>query len=164
MLVILSGLAAIAFPMLGIGITGYTTGSVPFWIVTGIGLFMMLFMNSPGKNPAVNFGMGLWNTYNDITGLLSDSLSYIRLFALGLSGGIQALVFNRLAMEMSPDIIIVKQLVMIVILAVGQGITLFMASLSAFVHPLRLTFVEFYKNAGFVDGGRAFEPLRKGEK
>jgi V/A-type H+-transporting ATPase subunit I len=62
---------------------------------------------------------------------------------------------------MSPDIIGVKQLVMVVILAVGQGLTMFMSTLSAFVHSLRLTFVEFYKNAGFVDGGRAFDPLKK---
>lgn len=163
-IVIVSLLAAMVLPMLGIGIPGYTAGSVPFWITTGLGLFLMLFMNSPGKNPFLNFGLGLWNTYNDVTGLLSDVLSYIRLFALGLSGGILALVFNKLAMEMSPDIIVLKQIVMIVILGIGQGLTLFMASLSAFVHPLRLTFVEFYKNAGFVDGGRAFNPLRKEER
>jgi V/A-type H+-transporting ATPase subunit I len=160
-IVILSLLAAMVAPMMNLAIPGYVLGSVPFWVVTGIGLFLMFFTNSPGKNPFYNFGLGIWNTYNDVTGLLSDVLSYIRLFALGLSGGILALVFNRLAMEMSPDIIILKQIVMIIILAVGQGLTLFMSSLSAFVHPLRLTFVEFYKNAGFVDGGRAFNPLRK---
>ncbi len=160
-IVICSLLAAMVVPMLGIEIPGYAMGTVPFWGVTGLGLFLMFFMNSPGKNPFYNFGLGLWNTYNDVTGLLSDVLSYIRLFALGLSGGILALVFNRLAMEMSPDVIVLRQLVMILILGVGQGLTLFMASLSAFVHPLRLTFVEFYKNAGFVDGGRAFNPLKK---
>jgi len=159
-IVILSGLCALLLP--DFGIEGYA-GSISFWIITGLGLFMMLFMNSPGKNPFANFGNGLWNTYNDVTGLLSDGLSYIRLFALGLSGGIQALVFNQLAMEMSPDIIVVKQIVMILILAVGHGITLFMASLSSFVHPLRLTFVEFYNNAGFEGGGRAFNPLKKEE-
>ena len=161
-IVILSALLAYGAPAMGIKI-GYTGGSVPFWIVTGIGIFLMLFMNSPGKNPVSNFGNGLWETFNNITGLLGDVLSYIRLFALGLSGGILALVFNKLAMEMSPDIVVVKQLVMILILAIGQGLTLFMSTLSAFVHSLRLTFVEFYKNAGFVDGGRAFNPLRKEE-
>jgi V/A-type H+-transporting ATPase subunit I len=160
-IVICSLLAAMVAPMLGLTIPGYALGTVPFWVATGIGVFLMLFMNSPGKNPFYNFGLGLWNTYNDVTGLLSDVLSYIRLFALGLSGGILALVFNRLAMEMSPDIVVLKQLVMLLILGVGQGLTLFMSSLSAFVHPLRLTFVEFYKNAGFVDGGRAFNPLKR---
>ncbi len=158
-IVILSGLSAFLLPDLGI--ESYTVNSIPFWIVTGLGLFMMLFLNSPGKNPFVNFGTGLWNTYNDVSGLLSDVLSYIRLFALGLSGGILALVFNRLAVGMSPDIPVLKYVIFLLILLIGQGLTLFMASLSAFVHPLRLTFVEFYKNAGFEPGGRPFEPLKK---
>lgn len=157
-------LAAIGLPLLGVGIEGYTMNSIPFWAVTGIGLFLMLFMNSPGKNPLINFGAGLWNTYNDVTGFISDALSYIRLFALGLSGGIQALVFNQLALTAGAgiDLPVVKQLIILVVLLIGQGITLFTASLGAFVHPLRLTFVEFYKNAGFTDGGRAFRPLRRG--
>jgi V/A-type H+-transporting ATPase subunit I len=163
LIVLLSVLTAVALPKLGVEIKGYTMGSIPFWTVTGIGLFMMLFLNSPGKNPFFNFGLGLWNTYNDVTSFVSDGLSYIRLFALGLSGGIQALVFNQLALEMSPDIVVVKQLIMVIILLIGQGITLFTATLSAFVHPLRLTFVEFYQNAGFADGGRAYRPLKKEE-
>ncbi len=160
--VIVSSLAAFVLPK--VGIESYTFSSPLFWVVTGIGLLAMLFLNSPGKNPFVNFGLGLWNTYNDLTGLMSDTLSYIRLFALGLSGSILALVFNRLALGMSPDIVVLKQIVMIIILALGQGLTLFMSSLSAFVHPLRLTFVEFYRNAGFEPGGRPFDPLKKESK
>ena len=36
---------------------------------------------------------------------------------------------------------------------------IFMSGLSAFVHPMRLTFVEFYKNAGFTGGGKKYEPF-----
>jgi V/A-type H+-transporting ATPase subunit I len=39
-------------------------------------------------------------------------------------------------------------------------ITLFMCVLSSVVHPLRLTFVEFYKNAGFEAATRVFTPLK----
>ena len=120
----------------------------------------MLFFNSPGKNPLLNFGLGLWDTYNNLTGILSDVLSYIRLFAIGLSGGILAMVFNQLAVGMSPDIPVVKQLVMLLILLLGHGINLFMCVLSSVVHPLRLTFVEFYKNAGFEAATRVFTPLK----
>lgn len=159
MIVIVASLAAFLLP--DVGVTGFQLGSPAYWAVAGIGLFMMLFLNSPGKNPFVNLGSGLWNTYNDVTGLMGDVLSYIRLFALGLSGGILALVFNDLALGLSPDIPVVKQLVMVVILIVGHGINIFMSSLSSFVHPMRLTFVEFYKNAGFEASQRAYEPLRK---
>ncbi|MDE7077824.1 MAG: V-type ATP synthase subunit I, partial [Alistipes sp.] len=57
-------------------------------------------------------------------------------------------------------------LIMLPILVIGHGINLFMSTISSFVHPMRLTFVEFYKNAGFEMATRNFEPLRKvkGEK
>lgn len=108
----------------------------------------------------MNFGLGIWNTYNNVSGLVGDLLSYIRLFAIGLSGGILAMVFNQLAVGMSPDIPVVKQLVMLLILLLGHGINLFMCVLSSVVHPLRLTFVEFYKNAGFEAATRVFTPLK----
>jgi V/A-type H+-transporting ATPase subunit I len=121
----------------------------------------MFFMNSPGKNPLVNFGSGLWDMYNNVTGFMGDLLSYIRLFALGICSGIIANVFNSLAIGMSPDIPVVGLIITILIMIIGHAINLFMGVLGAFVHPLRLTFVEFYKNAGFEDGGRPFEPLKR---
>ena len=47
------------------------------------------------------------------------------------------------------------------VLLVGHGINLFMSAISSFVHPMRLTFVEFYKNAGFEMTTRAFNPLKR---
>ena len=103
--------------------------------------------------------------------MLSDVLSYIRLFAIGLSGGVLAQVFNSLAMglsglsegiEGSPWYVIALQIVgASVILLIGHGINLFMSAISSFVHPMRLTFVEFYKNAGFEMSQRSFDPIRK---
>ncbi len=159
--VIVTGLAMMVPPALGLDL------GIPkpvFYSVGGAGLFLMLFMNNPGKNLFVNLGGGLWNTYNDITGLLSDSLSYIRLFAIGLSGGVLAAVFNDLAFGLSPDIPVVGQIVTLIILAIGHGLNLFMSTLSSMVHPLRLTFVEFYKNAGFEASPRVFNPLKKSDK
>ena len=123
----------------------------------------MLLLNNPRRNPLINFGAGLWDLYNNLTGLLSDVLSYIRLFAIGLSGGVLALVFNTLASGFVPEgaNILVRLLIMIPILLVGHGINLFMSTISSFVHPMRLTFVEFYKNAGFEMSMRSFDPLRK---
>ena len=126
--------------------------------VAGIGI---LFFNSPGKNPFVNFGLGLWGIYNMVTGLFGDILSYIRLFALGLSSAILGNVFNSLAFGMAPDIPVVGAIVTILILVAGHSINLFMAALGALVHPMRLTFVEFYKNSGFVGGGKTYQPFEK---
>lgn len=127
-------------------------------IVSGI---MILLLNNLYRNVFTNFGLGLWNTYNMVTGLLGDLLSYIRLFALGISSAILGFVFNSLAVSMSGNIPVVSVIFMIIILIFGHGINLFMSGLGAFVHPMRLTFVEFYKNAGFTGGGTKYNPFRK---
>lgn len=154
---------AIGLPMAGLGIPGFTSGSVAFYAVLGVGGVLMLLLNNPRRNPLINVGAGLWDLYNNLTGLLSDVLSYIRLFAIGLSGGVLALVFNTLATGFVPEgaNIVVRLLIMIPILLIGHGINLFMSVISSFVHPLRLTFVEFFKNAGFEMAPRNFDPIRK---
>lgn len=68
-------------------------------------------------------------------------------------------VFNDLALQLSGDIPVISQIVMVLIMLVGHGINIFMSGLSAFVHPMRLTFVEFYKNSGFEGGGKKYKPF-----
>lgn len=161
-LIILVG-ALCAFFLPRIGFTAIPMAV--YYAVIGIGAVLMIFLHNPDKNILVNFGSGLWNTYNNITGLLGDVLSYIRLFALCLSGGTLALVFNDLAFGLTAELpIVISQIVAIIILLFGHSINLFMSGLGAFVHPMRLTFVEFYKNAGFESTLREFSPLRKSRK
>ena len=164
-ILLLAGSIAGGLPMLNEAwvIPGFTTSSPAFYGALGVGAALMLLLNTPGRNPLINIGAGLWNLYNNLTGLLSDVLSYIRLFAIGLSGGVLALVFNSLATGFVPDgaNIVVRLLVMLPILLIGHGINLFMSTISSFVHPMRLTFVEFYKNAGFEMATRSFDPIRK---
>ena len=163
LIVLLAGSIAAGLPMFGMEIPWFTTSSPAFYAAIGVGAVFMLLLNNIRRNPLVNVGSGLWDLYNNITGLLSDVLSYIRLFAIGLSGGVLALVFNSLAEGFVPEgaNIVVRILVMLPILLIGHGINLFMSTISSFVHPMRLTFVEFYKNAGFEMAARNFEPLKK---
>ena len=140
--------------------TGVDAEVVTYVVLAVAGLLVFVF-NNVRRNVIVNIGAGLWDTYNMVTGLLGDVLSYIRLFALGISGSVLGLVFNDLAMNMSGDIPVLKQVIMLVILLFGHGINIFMSGLGAFVHPMRLTFVEFYKNSGFEGGGKKYNPLRK---
>ncbi len=155
-----------------VGIPHFTLSSVPYMIVAAVSVALMLLFND--RNPLASVGTGLWNTYNNVTGLLSDVLSYIRLFAIGLSGGVLAQVFNSLALGLtglsegiagSPVGVVILQIVAAsIILLIGHGINLFMSAISSFVHPMRLTFVEFYKNAGFEMTVRTFDPLKKESK
>ncbi len=126
-------------------------------------LVMILFLNNPEKGILGNMGKGLGDIYFTATGVFGDLLSYIRLFALGISSSILGYVFNYLALEMSGDTIILSQIVFLLILVVGHTINIFMAALGAFVHPLRLTFVEFYKNAGFAGGGKEYKPFKQNQ-
>jgi V/A-type H+-transporting ATPase subunit I len=153
-----------AYGLQYLGIEGFEPGSVLFWICLCVGGFMMLFLNDPGRNPLINLGSGLWGLFNHITGILGDALSYIRLFAIGLSGGVLAMVFNQIAFAIAPDIPVVGQLVTLIILLFGHTLNLFMSILSSIVHPLRLTFVEFFNNAGFEATDRVFTPLSKESK
>ncbi len=126
--------------------------------ISALGIFVF---NHPKRNVLVNIGAGLWDSYNMVTGFAGDLLSYIRLFALGLSSGILGLVFNKLAFELSPDIPVLNVIITGLILIVGHGLNIFMSALGSFVHPMRLTFVEFFKNAGFAGGGKAYSPFQK---
>ena len=140
-----------------------TFGSARYitYSVLGVAGILIFLLNTPGRNPLINFGSGLWNTYNMVSGLLGDLLSYIRLFALGICSGVMGFVFNDLAMKLSGDAPpVVSQLIMILILVIGHGLNIFMSALGSFVHPMRLTFVEFYKNAGFEGGGKKYRPFK----
>lgn len=138
--------------------------SILFYVLLGIAGVLIFFFNSPRKNPLVNIGAGLYNSYEMATGVVGDLVSYVRLFAIGLAGAIIAQVFNALSVGLSGNIPVLSWIFMAVILVIGHGLNIFISALGAFVHPVRLTFVEFYKNAGFEGGGRKFVPFKRVEK
>lgn len=125
--------------------------------VSAIGIYLL---NNLRRNVFVNIGAGLWDTYNMATGLMGDVLSYIRLYALGLAGGMLGGVFNQLAFMVNdaagPAL---GWLFCSLILVFGHTLNIAMSCLSAFVHPLRLTFVEYFKNSGYDGKGEEYAPF-----
>lgn len=135
------------------------------WSVIAVGVVSVLgifIFNTPGRNPLVNIGSGLWDTYNMVTGLLGDVLSYIRLYALGLAGGMLGSAFNTLGSMVlgTPGDATWQWLPFLLIVLFGHTLNLLMSCLGAFVHPLRLTFVEYFKNAGYEGKGVFYRPLK----
>ena len=131
------------------------------WAVIGVGGISALaiyIFNTPGRNPLINIGAGLWDTYNMATGILGDVLSYLRLFALGLAGGMLGQAFNNLACTVKGDSP-VTWLPFVLILVIGHVMNIMLSGLGAFVHPMRLTFMEYFKNAGYEGKGAAYNPL-----
>ena len=151
---------AFGLPMLNLQLP--ETVKTVFIGIAVIGLVVAYLYNSPGKNIFLNFGTGLWNTYNMASGLLGDTLSYIRLFAIGLTGAIWGGVFNQLAVDMTEGMnIVLRAVCMLLILLVGHAINIGLCTISSLVHPLRLIFVEYYKNAEFEGGGKEYRPFKK---
>ena len=126
-------------------------------VVSALGIFLF---NDIHRNPLKNIGSGLWETYNTVTGLLGDVLSYLRLYALGLAGGMLGKAFNDIAaMTLGDGGFGPGWLAFILILVIGHALNLAMCCLGAFVHPLRLNFLEFFKNSAYDGKGRKYQPL-----
>lgn len=133
-------------------------------VVAGVGAVGIYLLNNLGRNVFANIGAGIWDTYNMASGLMGDILSYIRLFALGLAGGMLGQTFNQLAMmvvEGQEGIgAVVGWIGFGLIIVFGHTLNIAMSCLSAFVHPLRLTFVEYFKNAGYEGKGVEYKPFK----
>ncbi len=125
-------------------------------VLSVLGIFIF---NKPGRNPLLNIGAGLWDTYQMATGLLGDVLSYIRLYALGLAGGMLGAAFNNLGMMVLGDNPTWQWPFFLLIVLIGHALNFAMSCLGAFVHPLRLTFVEYFKNSGYEGKGMDYKPL-----
>ena len=147
----------------GVSLTGVLSSTATKWIVISIGVLSALgifLFSDIHRNPLKNIAPGLWETYNTATGLLGDVLSYLRLYALGLAGGMLGKAFNDIAaMTVGDWSIGPGWIAFIVIFLAGHTLNLAMCCLGAFVHPLRLNFLEFFKNSGYEGKGRTYRPI-----
>lgn len=147
----------------GIALAGVIDATVTKWIVIALGILSGLgifLFNNIHRNPLINIGSGLYETYNTVTGLLGDVLSYLRLYALGLAGGMLGNAFNQLGLSVyGIDVPGVNILCFVLIIGFGHILNLAMCCLGAFVHPLRLNFLEFFKNSGYEGTGKTYSPL-----
>ena len=92
----------------------------------------------------------------DITGYISDLLSYSRLLALGLTTGVMAQVFNMLSTMMGKSV--VGFIFMVVIFIVGHLVNIGLNALGSYVHTMRLQYVEMFSKF-YEGGGTEFQPF-----
>ena len=123
-----------------------------------IGIVLMSGRSS--RNPALRIALGAYDLYN-ITGWLSDVLSYSRLLALGLATGVIASVINQMGSMLPNNIVGV--VFFVVIFIAGHTLNLAINLLGAYVHTNRLQFVEFFGKF-YEGGGRPFEPFKENTK
>lgn len=122
-------------------------------IIGALGILLMSGRSS--KNFGVRIALGAYDLYN-ITGWLSDVLSYSRLLALGLATGVIASVVNQMGSMGGSGIF--GAIMFIIVFVIGHIFNLAINLLGAYVHTNRLQYVEFFGKF-YGGGGRAFNPF-----
>ncbi|MEG2732475.1 MAG: V-type ATP synthase subunit I [Clostridium sp.] len=127
-------------------------------ILGAVGILLMSGRSS--KNPVLRVALGAYDLYN-ITGWLSDVLSYSRLLALGLATGVIASVINQMGSMLGNGILGIIAFTIIFIF--GHLFNLAINLLGAYVHTCRLQYVEFFGKF-YEGGGREFVPFQQNTK
>ncbi len=148
--------------LLGLGLS--KAGQLPQALapVFGFGLIvpaLMILLFSGRDLPwGGRLGMGVFQLFSTVF-YGGDILSYVRLMALGMVGAGFGMAINVLV-KLVMDVPYVGWLLGAVVFVGGHLFNLAISMLGAFVHSLRLQFVEFFPKF-FVGGGRQFDPLQK---
>ena len=152
-----------------LGVIDMEMSKMAFIGIGGVSAIGIYLLNNIRRNIFVNVGAGLWDTYNMATGLMGDLLSYLRLYALGLAGGMLGGVFNTLGMQLRDtmgDFLfgIPGWICFGLIFVAGHSLNIALSCLSGYVHSIRLTFVEYFKNSGYDGKGTAYKPFSSNKK
>ena len=147
-----------------LGVIDMEVSKMAFIGIGGVAAIGIYLLNNIRRNVFANIGAGLWDTYNMATGLMGDLLSYLRLYALGLAGGMLGGVFNTLGMQLRDsmgDFLfgIPGWSCFGLIFVAGHGLNIALSCLSGYVHSIRLTFVEYFKNSGYDGKGVEYKPF-----
>ena len=142
--------------MLGLGFTLPEPVGTISAVCAGIGAVGVLFTaGRESKNPGKRFLKGIYGLYN-VSGYLSDILSYSRLLALGLATGVIASVFNQMGAMVGGGV--VGAIVFTLVFLIGHTLNIGINVLGAYVHTNRLQYVEFFGKF-YEGGGKKFNPF-----
>ncbi len=147
---ILLGLLTLA----GLGL--WFAGVVPLWAVGTAGA--LFFLLAPSDGVVLKLLWGGYALYG-ATGYVGVVLSYIRLMALGMCTGGVAVAINVIAWMVMP-VPVVGIVLALVVLVIGHTYNIAVNVLGAFVHSLRLQYVEFFPRF-YVGGGERFRPFQE---
>ena len=152
-----------------LGVLDMETSKMAYMGIGGVSAVGIFILNDIRRNVFMNVGAGLWDTYNMATGLMGDLLSYLRLYALGLAGGMLGGVFNDLGMQLRDALGgflfgIPGWICFALIFVAGHGLNIALSCLSGYVHSIRLTFVEYFKNSGYDGKGVEYNPFSSKKK
>ncbi|OED42901.1 hypothetical protein ACH42_11485 [Endozoicomonas sp. (ex Bugula neritina AB1)] len=134
-------------------------------LMIGGALLVFLFSSTRKVNGAGDLllrGLDGFKAVYNITSAFGDVLSYMRLFALGLSGASLAMTFNSLANDVLQSSPVTGVLFAGLILLLGHTLNFALCIMSGVVHGMRLNVIEFV-NWGLSDEGYPFKAFSKRE-
>ncbi len=129
-----------------------------FGIIALVPAAIILLFSQREGGWAGRIGMGLYNLFSTIF-YMGDVLSYLRLMALGMVTAGLAMAINVIVI-ICGKIPYVGILIAVLVFIGAHTFNLAINALGAFVHTLRLQYVEFFPKF-FVGGGKQFQPLSK---
>ena len=121
---------------------------------------MLICFSFPNRNPAKAIGLGLASNMLPMISAFSDTMSYIRLMAVGLASYYIAFAFNNLAMDVGSGGIIMW-LPAGLILVFAHMLNIILGLIAIFAHGVRLNMLEFSSNAGVQWAGYPYAPFAR---
>jgi len=153
--IVLGGMLVLIWHLMFIGLEA----TPPYvWAIIGGGLFLPIVFGRPSRNPLKRLLGGFGSSLLPLLGTFSDTMSYIRLMAVGLASYYIAATFNHLAGRLA-EVITWYSILPVIILLFGHLLNMGMAAIAIFAHGVRLNMLEFSNNAGVQWAGYAYAPF-----
>jgi len=121
-----------------------------------IAFALIVLFTAPHNNPVKRIGLGFARSVLPILSSFSDTVSYIRLMAVGLASSYIALAFNSIAASVAQT---AGWVAATPILLLGHGLNIGLCLIAIFAHGVRLNMLEFSSNAGVQWVGYAYKPF-----
>ncbi|MBT7170145.1 MAG: hypothetical protein HN909_00060, partial [Phycisphaerales bacterium] len=150
------GMFALVWGMFDLGSLGVISDSV-IWILLA-GFALVALFSHPSKNPITRLAMGVLTNLMPTINTFGDTLSYIRLMAVGMASYYMAVAFNGLAMQVAGDGGVLWVPAVLILLA-AHGLNIFLCIIAVLAHGVRLNLLEFSGNAGVEWAGYAYQPF-----
>jgi len=160
------GWAVFLWGMLGlIWLLFFGPGELPVpmpvvWAALAVGAVLVVVFTSPHRNPAKRIGIGVAASLLPALGTFSDTMSYIRLMAVGLATYYIASAFNGLGAAVADA---ATWFAAAPILLFGHALNIGLAVIAIFAHGVRLNMLEFSNNAGIQWSGYPYTAFAEHE-
>jgi V/A-type H+-transporting ATPase subunit I len=126
------------------------------WGVLLVAMLLSSWFAKPARNVAKRLLFGFASSMFPLLSTFSDTMSYLRLFAVGLASYYIASAFNSLGVRVAET---ATWFTAVPVLIFGHGLNIGLATIAIFAHGVRLNMLEFSSNAGVQWGGYAYRPF-----